>query len=63
MKLTREEYDTLNRAAELLEEEAHCLRDCSTVDDDWTGEEDAREAHDEMMETATQVRLFIVRHL
>lgn len=47
---------TLIRAAELLEMDAADLKSCSTIDDDWGDELEARDAHDEMMRVAGELR-------
>ena len=43
----------IKRAAESLRHEAAAIADCHTLDGkDWTGEDDARAAHDEMLSVA-----------
>ncbi len=51
--------ELLEKAAELLSQEAEALRECSTIGpehDDWTGEEAAKHDHDEMIEVAAGLR-------
>lgn len=50
---------TLTRAAELLDESAADLRDCHTLKGDWGDEHEAREAHDEMLAVAADLRAMI----
>lgn len=50
---------TLTRAAELLDESAADLRDCHTLKGDWGDEHEAREAHDEMLAVAAELRAMI----
>lgn len=47
----------MQKAAAILLNEAAALRECHTyVDDDWVGEEDAREAYEEMQAVAFDLR-------
>lgn len=50
---------TLTRAAELLELDAAELLLCHTTDGDWGDEHEAREAHDEMLAVAGELRAMI----
>lgn len=50
---------TLTRAAELLELNAAELLLCHATDGDWDDEHEAREAHDEMMQVAADLRAMI----
>ena len=50
---------TLTRAAELLECEAAELLCFSGPDGDWAGEPEAREAHDEMLAVAAELRAML----
>lgn len=45
----------IKRAAELLDEDAEALYECSTIDGDWRDEHDAKADHDERRELATEL--------
>ncbi len=47
----------MRHAAELLEQEAQALKECSTVAGHWGDEVDAKAAHDDMVRTARELKL------
>ncbi len=57
--------DLIGRAAGLLDDEARALRECHTTGpahNDWSGQPDAHNAHDELMDVSTRLRL-LARHM
>lgn len=47
--------ETAARIAQILRDEAECLRECHAPRDDWTGEPEAQADHDEWMALADQL--------
>lgn len=62
--MTTDDIATLRRAAELLEADAQCLRECHNLDPlrpDWEDEPDARTAHDNALCLALRLRMIAKR--
>lgn len=62
--ITSDDSATLRHAAELLEVDAECLRQCHNVDPQrptWEDEDEARAAHDDALVTALKLRMIAKR--
>lgn len=62
--ITADDSATLRHAAELLEADAECLRECHNADPlrpTWEDEDEARASHDDALCTALRLRMLAKR--